>query len=120
MEGPQVLLRVLTGDDKGKGWELNPHHVYAIGRSRKCNLHLEDAAISATHARLACREGVWIITDLQSTHGTLVNNQRILAPKPLFDRDTVRLGATLLEFREHEQLAPEDLAEIDRGVHLPD
>lgn len=120
MANPQVFLKVLRGEDKDKGWELEQGQVYTLGRSRSCNLHLADTTASASHARLECRDGVWLITDEQSTHGTRVNDRRILGGKPLFDRDRIRLGKTLLEFREYEQLDDADLAEIDRGVHLPD
>jgi pSer/pThr/pTyr-binding forkhead associated (FHA) protein len=114
-----VFLKVLRGEDQGKGWELDPRQVYVLGRSRSCNLRFTDGTISASHARIQCAEEVWTITDLESSHGTRVNNQRILARKPLFDRDLINLGKTLLEFREYEELDPPDIAEIDRGVRLP-
>jgi pSer/pThr/pTyr-binding forkhead associated (FHA) protein len=120
MAGSAAFLRTLRGEDQGKGWELDPSQTYDLGRSHRCDLRVADPAVSATHARLGCQHGVWIITDLASTHGTRGNHQRMLAPKPLFDRDLIGLGKTLIEFRQHEQLDPEDLAEINRGVELPD
>ncbi|MFO8006154.1 MAG: FHA domain-containing protein [Candidatus Brocadiia bacterium] len=115
-----AFLRVVRGEDKGKGWELDAQQVYTLGRSRKANLRVSDATVSGTHASLECREGVWFVGDLGSTHGTRVNRQRILGEKALFDRDSVRIGKTLMEFREYEELPSDDLAEIDRGVNLPE
>jgi len=114
----QLFLRVVHGTDHGKAWELHPGASYVLGRSHKCNLRLTDQTTSATHARLECVDGVWRITDLDSSHGTRVNNIRILSPKYLFDRDRIRLGKTVLEFREYETLDADDLAQIEKGIRF--
>ncbi|MHC4481781.1 MAG: FHA domain-containing protein [Planctomycetota bacterium] len=119
MSGRSVFLKVLHGEDEGKGWELQPDQKYELGRSRTCPLRLTDVSISGTHARLECSDAIWHIADLESTHGTRVNDQRILSVKPLFDRDRIRLGRTVLEFREYEELNRQDRDEIDRGVLSP-
>jgi pSer/pThr/pTyr-binding forkhead associated (FHA) protein len=118
VENPEVFLRAVRGDDKGKGWELSSRQVYTIGRSRNCNIRLTDQTVSANHAKLECSDGVWFVVDLGSTHGVRVNHQKIATRKPLFDRDRVRLGKSQLEFREYEHLDAADVAEIDRGVSL--
>ena len=120
MEKQAAFLHIVRGEDKGKGWELTPDLIYTIGRSRQCTFRLNDDAVSAQHARIEFQNEAWQITDLASTHGTYVNKQRILAPKPLFDRDRIRVGRTRFEFREYQHLDGLDLAEIDRGVELPE
>ena len=120
MAEPQVFLRIVRGEDKGKVWDLAPRSTYVLGRSHKCNLALADRTVSGSHAKLSSTEGLWFIEDLNSTHGTYVNDQRILAEKPLFDRDVIRLGKTVLELREYATFAPEDLGEIERGIQVTD
>lgn len=54
------------------------HWENVIGRAKSCDIEMEDGGISRNHATL-CRdhEGVWSITDLGSSNGTLVNGHRI-------------------------------------------
>jgi hypothetical protein len=44
-----------------------------IGRHPSCDVVLESQLVSRRHARLFFRDGSWIIQDLASTNGTLVN-----------------------------------------------
>jgi hypothetical protein len=48
-----------------------------IGRSPDCELAIRDSRASRHHARLHARDGVLVLTDLNSTNGTRVNGQRI-------------------------------------------
>ncbi len=99
---------------------MQERQVYMVGRSRNCNIRLGDGAVSGTHASLKSRSGLWFLSDLQSRHGTRVNKQKMTdALKPLFDRDTIQMGATLMEFRQYEELDDETLAEIEKGVVAP-
>lgn len=116
----EAYIRLMSGDDRGKGWELDPAQSYTLGRSHKCSIHISDPTVSATHAVLECRGETWFLIDQGSTHGTRLNRQKILDPEPLFDRDLLWIGRTVLEFRQYEQLAAEDLAEVDRGVRSAD
>ncbi len=109
-------LRVRNGPDNNKGWDLDPRQVYFIGRSRACNIRLNDPTSSGSHCRISCEEDVWRLTDLGSTHGTHVNKDRVLDVRPLFDRDRIKVGGTLIEFREFETLPPDVLAEMDKAL----
>jgi len=51
--------------------------VWVVGRSRSCDVCLPDPAVSARHARVACRGGRWTVADLESTNGTWVNGARV-------------------------------------------
>jgi Protein of unknown function (DUF3662)/FHA domain len=48
-----------------------------IGRSRDCDVTVEDPNVSRRHAELRNEDGRWIITDLGSTNGIKVNGRRV-------------------------------------------
>lgn len=48
-----------------------------IGRDQACDVVLADSSVSRQHARLVFRDAKWIIHDLRSTNGTVVNGTRV-------------------------------------------
>jgi FHA domain len=48
-----------------------------IGRASDCDVLLEDRSVSRRHARLIFRDSQWVINDLGSTNGTVVNGVRV-------------------------------------------
>jgi hypothetical protein len=48
-----------------------------MGRDPGCDVVLADESVSREHARLFFRDGAWIVQDLDSTNGTLVNRERV-------------------------------------------
>ena len=69
-----------------------------IGRLPECELVLDDPGASRQHARIRRTESGFVITDLGSTNGTLVNGRQI-QEQALQDGDTITIGETDLEFR---------------------
>jgi hypothetical protein len=70
-----------------------------IGRSASSTAKIDDDKVSREHAIvLRTGAGGWRITDLDSTNGTFVNEQRVRADRPLRDRDRLRVGDTELVF----------------------
>ena len=69
-----------------------------IGRSRECDVVLDDANVSRRHAELRPSGGAWIVIDLGSTNGVKVNGRAISGPQPLRSGDTVVLGSSTLTF----------------------
>lgn len=48
-----------------------------VGRHSSCDVVLDDPTVSRRHARLRRRDGVWVLQDLDSTNGTLLNGHRV-------------------------------------------
>jgi len=70
---------------------------YVIGRSAAADIHSERNRVSRRHARLYHRGTSWIIEDLNSTNGIVVNGTRV-KKHTLQDGETVRIGDTVLRF----------------------
>jgi hypothetical protein len=69
-----------------------------IGRSRECDVVLDDANVSRRHAELRPSGGSWIVVDLGSTNGVKVNGRAISGPQSLRSGDTLVLGSSTLVF----------------------
>lgn len=69
-----------------------------IGRSRSCDIVLDDANVSREHAEVRPRGGGWFVADLGSTNGVAVNGVRIEQAHALKPGDRVELGTTVLTF----------------------
>lgn len=69
-----------------------------VGRLPECDLVLDDPGASRQHARIRRTEAGFVVTDLGSTNGTLVNG-RPVQEQVLEDGDTVTIGETDLVFR---------------------
>ncbi|MGY1732048.1 FHA domain-containing protein [Geodermatophilus sp. SYSU D01045] len=74
-----------------------------VGRSPENDLALTwDAEVSRLHATLEWIGGAWTITDDGlSRNGTYVNGTRIAGRRRLHAGDAVRVGGTLLAYREY-------------------
>jgi pSer/pThr/pTyr-binding forkhead associated (FHA) protein len=73
--------------------------VVNVGRGDFNDLVIPEPSVSASHAKLQQREGIWVIADLGSTNGTYVDGERINDETPLGPGATIRFGevATLFE-----------------------
>jgi FhaA, N-terminal domain/FHA domain len=69
-----------------------------IGRSRDCDIVLDDAGVSRRHAQLLPAPRGWTIEDLGSTNGVRVNGEQIHGAHPLRLGDRIELGSTEIVF----------------------
>jgi hypothetical protein len=69
-----------------------------IGRSRDCDIVLEDSGASRRHAEIRPHDGGWAVRDLDSTNGVRVNGRATQGVQPLRQGDRVEIGSTEIVF----------------------
>jgi hypothetical protein len=69
-----------------------------LGRSRECDVVLEDSGVSRRHAEIRPSSTGWTITDLGSTNGVRVNGQAIQGAQSLALGDRIELGSLAIVF----------------------
>jgi hypothetical protein len=90
-------MLVRSGTLKGQRIQLRTP-VINIGRADYNDVVLPDESVSTSHAKLQRREGVWILTDVESTNGTFVDGERVQGDAPLAPGAMVRFGDVQLVF----------------------
>ena len=82
-----------------------------IGRNENNDIYINNLGVSKKHARIVRQNGTYIIEDLKSTNGTLLNNKRIQKAR-LTTGDVVTVGKhTLLISLKDGRDATRDIAE---------
>ncbi|HEX8075351.1 MAG TPA: DUF3662 and FHA domain-containing protein [Thermoleophilaceae bacterium] len=91
---PPAGKAMLVGE--GKRTVLSGTRVL-IGRSRDCDVTLEDPNASRRHAELRNEDGHWVVADLGSTNGVKVNGRRV-EQAALQPGDELAFGLARLRF----------------------
>jgi pSer/pThr/pTyr-binding forkhead associated (FHA) protein len=100
---PAVTFQVLEGIDKGRVYRdlLTP---VTIGREEGNIVRLNDERVSRFHAKVQVDNNEIILTDLDSTNGTRVNNN-VVQIRRLRPGDRVGIGRSLLLFGSEQEIA---------------
>jgi|RhiMethySRZTD1v2_1073278.scaffolds.fasta_scaffold776636_2 hypothetical protein len=85
---------LLVGD--GRRSVLSGRRV-VVGRSRDCDVVVNDPNVSRRHLELRREEEGWMVADLGSTNGVRVNGRRV-ERTPLRSGDRITIGVTDLTF----------------------
>lgn len=93
---------VISGSELGRRYALPPGEA-RIGRVSGNEITVDDRSISRTHARVFPTPEGFVIEDLASTNGLLIN-EVATTRKLLCDGDIVRLGRTVLKFLTNTNL----------------
>ena len=69
-----------------------------MGRSRQCDVTVDDPNVSRNHAEVRPRGGSWVLSDLGSTNGSRLNGRRVEGSEVLKPGDEIEVGTTVLRF----------------------
>jgi len=72
---------------------------YIIGRSKECEISLNDSQVSRNHAKIDfnSKKDKYTVEDLKSTNGVYVNDEKIKDIRVLNEGDIIKLGDTSIE-----------------------
>lgn len=90
-------LLVRHGPHKGERLAIRSP-VVNLGRGDHNDLVLDDSSVSTSHAKLQLRDGIWFLSDLGTTNGTLVEGEEVVDEMALAPGATIRLGEMALLF----------------------
>jgi len=92
-----------------------------VGRVAQCEIHVDDQAVSRRHCTFAVQGSTLLVTDLESANGTFLNDRPVTSAlaRP---GDLIRVGSTILEFRDPSGVrVPGDTTkvegDVDTGMH---
>ena len=72
----EFVLEILDGDRVGEIFELASEPL-TFGRRQGNDIVLKDEKCSGRHAQVVLEDGSWVLRDLDSTNGTLMDGRKI-------------------------------------------
>jgi FHA domain len=92
----QASVVIVQGYAAGMEYPLAKEST-VIGRDKSADIVLKDALVSREHVVIVYSEGTFILKDLESTNGTVLNG-KLIQRADLRHRDKFRVGDTELQF----------------------
>ncbi|CAL8989902.1 unnamed protein product [Prunus brigantina] len=95
MEPLALKLIMVQGPREGETLDFGPGSKVRIGRVvRGNNLPIKDSGISSKHLSIESESGKWVLRDLESSNGTLLNDTKVTpnTPLDLSDGDEIKIG----------------------------
>jgi len=110
-------LLAITGPEHGASYPISVDS-FAIGRGPNNQLWLAEASVSRAHCAILRQGDDFTIRDLDSFHGTLVNDERV-TERALVHGDCIKIGGTLLMFLTDAETSPEETSTDIRTIEIP-
>jgi hypothetical protein len=112
---PTFQLYMRTGPTPGERFPLEKDEIW-LGRDPANDIVIADPEISRRHARFLLRGSTYIVEDMGSTNGTLVNGEMITAPKALNHGDVIEFGEHTSLVFEVTQTPIDETVAVFRGA----
>jgi DNA-binding NtrC family response regulator len=94
----------------GRGSERHATRVRDQGK-KLLKISIPDRRTSREHARLSRNGAGWVLEDLESKNGSVLNGQRVAGQRRLGHGDLIELGHTFLLFHDNVPTATHDAAD---------
>jgi transcriptional regulator with GAF, ATPase, and Fis domain len=91
-------------------------HTLVLGRGDECSLRLDDGKSSRRHAEVSFRGGRWLVRDLGSRNGTLLDGQRLADSSAADDGAVLAIGGTVFLLARDVGGLRDQTVEVDGGV----
>src|SRR5689334_9471226 len=93
------MARLLFRDSQGRegAVELSPTETVYVGRGLECAIRTDDGMVSRRHSQVRMEGGRFVVEDLGSANGTILNNVRV-QKQALGHADTIQCGSLTLKF----------------------
>lgn len=98
--GVYYRLVCLTGGNKGESYVLLGNRV-VIGRGDKVDIKINDTKASREHAEITKVGENWVVTDLGSQNGVMINEHKI-TQQQINETDKLIIGQTVFKFAKVE------------------
>ncbi len=87
----------MSGDQKGEDFRLHEGK-NTVGSGADAQIALRDSTVSGQHASIRYDDGKFIMTDLDSSNGTFLNDRKVVREE-LKDNDLIRFGEVSVKFK---------------------
>lgn len=97
-----AFLIGMSGPVKGQKFDLNKDRT-TIGRVANNDIIIQDEAVSSQHCYISRRANRFVLHDLNSTNGTLLNLQPVLTEVPLQSKQVIQVGSSEMMFENETE-----------------
>lgn len=109
VEGLHHRILCLTGENKGTSYYIKSNRI-VLGRSDDADVKVMDSKSSKQHAEIVRVGTHYVLTDLKSQNGTMVNDLKV-TQHTLKDGDKIIIGQTVFKYNAIKVETPKLLKE---------
>ncbi len=101
-----AYVQIVNGPRRGTTFRIESEAL--IGRLENAQVYVADSRASRRHALIRSQSDYFVLIDLSSSNGTMVNGRALQShiPQPLYDADQIGIGDTMLVFRAEGSQPP--------------
>ncbi len=89
----KIILDLKVGNSENKQLEIYISSYFIVGRSKECNLYIDDPKMSRKHFIFEYVDDALYVKDLRSTNGTKVNGDIINNKIQVYSGDIISIGS---------------------------